>query len=116
MKPKYVPVRMDEELLAALDAKVKEVGARWRSELIREALEDYLAGDKAQKRRKYLTELSAWRKELHNEGVNLNQIAYKLNADHPLSTEKIMDTQESLRQLFSIMVRNFRSVEDDFRR
>jgi Arc/MetJ-type ribon-helix-helix transcriptional regulator len=116
MKAKMVPVRMDEDLLTALDAKVQEVGAQWRSEMIREAMEDYLAGDKAEKRRKYLTELSAWRKELHNEGANLNQLAYKLNANHPVSTEQILATLESLKQLFGVMVRNFRTVEDDFRR
>lgn len=115
MKTDRITVRLAKEHLDMLEAERKRLGLRGVSELVREALDLYFKSDRPQLSRE-LTELfQAMRKDLQGVGTNLNQITYRLNAGHPLSSQQLIEALAEVRQsvkIFSMEVKEVRRELD----
>jgi hypothetical protein len=97
----------------ALDMKVEELNLKGRSTAIRQTLNLYNKSDQPKIKKRLVEELQNWRKQFHNVGVNINQVAYKMNAGHPLSTDQIIEVQLSLQREFKELVRLFWRIEEE---
>ena len=106
---------MSEEMFESLGEKAKALKLRGKSEVIRRAIHSYIGSDQPEIKESMVTEFKEWRKQLHNVGININQVAYKLNADHSLTTAQIRDVQEELQKEFKQLVNRFRRIEDELR-
>lgn len=113
MKGRYVPVRMTDEMLHLVDGKKQEHQLRGRAGVIREAVHLYLKSDQPELTREMVEIFEAWRREFHGVSSNLNQIAYKMNANHPLSTDQICEILDELRLMFNDLAKNMRSFRRD---
>lgn len=112
MKSNHVPVRMDDNMLVRLDELVEKMNMRGRSELIREAIELLLKSDQPELTRELIDEFSSWRKELHRVGSNLNQVAYKMNAGHPLSSDQIQSALNDLRPTLKVLATDMKRMRN----
>ncbi|MEZ7197742.1 hypothetical protein [Pseudodesulfovibrio karagichevae] len=108
MKSKYVPVRMSDEMANLVDQLKEKHGLRGRASVIREAIQVMAKSDQPQLTREMLVLFEAWRKGYYRVGSNLNQIAYKLNSGHPLSTDEILNALEDLKREFKTHADNMR--------
>lgn len=115
MKSERIIFRVTTEERGALDTYLEERGYR-KSAFIREAVFDYMSTDKPEVRRALLDELRKMNQSLSNAGNNLNQLAYRLNSGHPVSTPQVVAVQEDLIDLFAAMADYFARVEDEFTR
>ena len=115
MKTKYVPVRMDKKMQTALDIMQEELGVSSRSEVVRQAVHDYLSSNRPHIRKQLVEEFINMRRAFANAGNNLNQVAARLNMKHPVSTPEVKKAQENLLQTFGEMVRFYRRIEDNLR-
>jgi len=106
-----VEPEQQDELKAYLEAH----GIKKRSPFLREAVFAYIHSDKPDLTRKKLAEFAQMRKDFANVGNNLNQMAYRLNAGHPVSTPQVEAVQEELRQTFAQLVHFYRRIEDELR-
>ena len=98
MKTDRITVRLTRYHLDMLEAEKKRLSLRGVSEVVRAALDIYAKSDQPQLTRE-LTELfQALRKELHGAGTNLNQVVYRLNAGHPISSQMIAEVLTEVRQ------------------
>ena len=113
MKSNHVPVRMDNEMLAQLDERVENMNLCGRSELIREAIELLLKSNQPELTRELIDDFALWRKELHRVGTNLNQVAYKMNVEHPLSSDQIHLTLDELKVAFKTLATNMKRLRHD---
>lgn len=111
MKEEYVPVRMSEAMTYELDEKILKLGIKGRSEAIRQAIKLFVNSDKPQLKKSLLKEFQEWRMELHNVGVNINQVAYKMNSGRPVSDEQIVRAQLELQDFFKQLVIGHRRIE-----
>ena len=114
MKLNRVTVRLDEEMLLGLEKRKKELKARGLSELVREAVEEYLKSDQPQLSRELIDEFNGWRKEFHGVGSNLNQVSYRMNSGHPLSSQQVLETLEELSSSFKALAVDFKKVRHGF--
>lgn len=114
-KSRMLSFRVEKSDEETINNYLNEHGIKMRSPFIREALFDYMNSDKPQLRRVMLDEFSKLRRELTNVGNNLNQVAYHLNSNHPVSTTQLTEAQECLQGQFAQMVRFYRRIEDDLR-
>lgn len=113
MKTEMVPVRMDREMLSKLDEQKRKRKLRGRSEVIREAVDLYFKSDQPQLTHELIEEFKGWRKEFHGVGSNLNQVAYRMNADHPLSSSQIVEMLTELQATFKMLAINVKRTRSD---
>lgn len=113
MKTHRITVRLTDNELFGLEAMKKQMKLRGVSELVREAVDQLLKSDQPQLTRDLVDEFKTWRKEFHGVGSNLNQIAYHINADHPLSSRQIIETLDELRGSFKALAMNMKSMRND---
>jgi len=106
---------MDEEMLSKLDQRQKQLNARGRSELIREAIGLFIISDQPELARGLVEEFKTWRTELRGVGTNLNQVAYRLNANHPLSSQQIVETLDELSMTFKALTQEIKKMRNDFK-
>lgn len=116
MAKPIITFQVDPEQQEELNAFLEARGIKKRSPFLREAVFAYIHSDKPDLTRAKLAEFKQTRKEFTNVGNNLNQIAYKLNAGHPVSTEEIRSAQAELQRTFGQMVRFYERVENELRR
>jgi len=83
------------------------------SELIREAVDKILKSDQPELSREMAEEFKLWRKELHGVGTNLNQIAFRMNANQPLSYQQIEETLNELKMHLKVTASNIKKVRND---
>ncbi|KAB1437311.1 hypothetical protein [Pseudodesulfovibrio senegalensis] len=114
-KTRIVTFRITPEEDELIDSYLAEMQIPKRSPFLREAVFAYLNSDKPQLNRELFEELKAWRKDLRNVGINLNQTAYKLNADHPLSSSQIQEVLNDLQKQFAVLANSFWRLEDELR-
>lgn len=115
MKSERIIFRITTEERNQLDTYLEERGYR-KSAFIREAVFDYMSTDKPEVRRALLDELKKMNLELRNAGNNLNQLAYRLNSGHPVSTPQVVAVQEDLIDLFAAMADYFRRMKRELAR
>lgn len=115
MKTDKISVRLERELIEMLEAEKKRLNLRGFSEVVRMALEVYEKSYQPQLTREMADEFQAWRKELNGVGTNLNQIAYRLNAGHPLSSQQIEEVIAELQQAFKNLTIEVKEARRDFR-
>lgn len=114
-KKPILTFQVEPEQERAINDYLDAHGITKRSPFLREAVFAYMNSDKPQLRREMLDEFKKMRRALTNAGNNINQVAYHLNADHPVSTAQVKDTQEDLQRTFAQMARAFRGIEDELR-
>ncbi|NDV20373.1 plasmid mobilization relaxosome protein MobC [Pseudodesulfovibrio sp. JC047] len=114
MKSNRVTVRLDENMLLGLEKQKKELEAHSLSELIREAVKSCLQSDQPQLSRELVEEFTAWRKEFHGVGSNLNQIAYRMNSGHPQASQQVLETLKELSASFKKLAEDFKKVRHGF--
>lgn len=113
-RDKMLSFRVNESEREEIKDYLDEKGIK-RSPFVREAVFAYMNSDKPQIRREMLNEFKKTRREFANAGNNINQVAYRLNAGHPIAAKDVIETQETLQRTFSEMVRFYRRVEDELR-
>lgn len=113
MKKKMVPVRMDEELLARLDERKKELNASGRSELIREAIRLFVRSGQPELNRQMVSEFKAWRTVFRGVGTNLNQLAIHMNSNYPLPVTQALEVLNRLNTAFKGMADNLKRMRND---
>lgn len=116
MKDRYVPVRMDEEMEGALEMAKQTLAVRSRSDVVRQAVHDYLSSNRPLIRKQLAEEFKKIRREFSSVGNNLNQVAFHLNGNHPVTTESVQSTQEDLQKVFAQMIRFYRRIENELTR
>lgn len=115
-KSKVIRIRIDEDTEKAVNAFIKsEPSIRNISDLIRKGIGFILVSDQPQLTREMVDQFEAWRKEFHGVGSNLNQVAYKMNANHPLSSGQIVDALKELKDQFKALDINLWKMRKDFR-
>ena len=113
-KSKVIRIRIDAETEQAVKAFIEsESSVRNISDLIRKGVGFMMASDQPQLTREMANLFEAWRKEFHGVGSNLNQIAYKMNANHPLSTNEILEVLEALKAHFKMLDDRFWNLRHD---
>jgi len=113
MKSHRITVRLTSDELSGLEATKKRLKLRATSELVRDAVDQLLKSDQPQLTREMVEEFKAWRKEFHGVGSNLNQLAYRLNAEHPLSTKEIVRTLDELTSTFQRLASDMKEIRND---
>jgi len=112
METPRITVRLDEVMLSELEAMKRKMGLRGVSELVREAVADLLKSDQPQLTREMAEEFKVWRQELKRIGVNLNQVAYRMNADHPLSSAQLSETLGELNACLKEVATNTKRIRN----
>ncbi|AMK12033.1 plasmid mobilization relaxosome protein MobC [Pseudodesulfovibrio indicus] len=115
MKTNKISVRLDSEQSALLESERKRLNLRGHSGVVRLALEELAHSDQPQLKREMAEEFQAWRKELHGVGTNLNQIAFRLNAGHPLSSHQIEDVLGDLQRMLKRLSIKVKEARREFR-
>ena len=113
MKSHRITVRLTDDEFVGLEAVKKQLKLRGTSEFVRDAVDQLLKSDQPQLTREMVEEFKAWRKEFHGVGSNLNQLSYRLNADHPLSTMEIVRTLEELICTFQQLASDMKEIRND---
>lgn len=113
MKRKIVPVRMDEELLVRLDARKKELGASGRSELVREAVRQFVRSGQPALNRQMVSEFKAWRTVFHGVGLNLNQLTVHMHSNYPMPVTQALEVLNKLNTAFKGMADNLKRMRND---
>ena len=114
-KTRMLSFRVQESEEQAINDYLEDHGIK-RSPFIRDAVFAYINSDKPQLRRDMLAEFKDMRREFTNAGNNINQVAYRLNAGHPVSTDQLRQAQEDLQQAFAQVVFFFKRIQDELRR
>ena len=113
-KSKVIRIRIDAETEKAVNTFIEsESSIKNISDLIRKGIGFILTSDQPQLTQDMVDLFESWRKEFHGVGSNLNQVAYKLNANHPLSTDEILEVLESLKTHFKVLDDRFWSLRHD---
>nr|WP_287412659.1 hypothetical protein [Pseudodesulfovibrio sp.] len=113
-KKPILTFQVEPEEEAMINRYMKENEIKKKSPFFREAIFGWMASDQPQLTREMVDEFNSWRKEFHGVGSNLNQIAYKMNANHPLSNGQIVDTLEDLRVEFKVLAKRMRKLRNVF--
>lgn len=113
MRTNRVTVRLTTEAISGLEAMKQRMKLRGISELIREAVDKILKSDQPELSREMAEEFKLWRKELHGVGTNLNQIAFRMNANQPLSYQQIEETLNELKMHLKVTASNIKKVRND---
>jgi len=113
MKTNRVTVRLTTEAISGLEAMKQKMKLRGISELIREAVDKILKSDQPKLSREMVEEFKLWRKELHGVGTNLNQIAFRMNANHPVFSPQIEETLSELKMRLKVTATNIKKVRND---
>lgn len=113
MKTKMVPVRMEEELVARLDERRKELKARGRSELVREAVRLFVRSGQPELNRQMVSEFKEWRTVFRGVGSNLNQLAVHMNSNYPMPVSQAIDVLNKLDTAFKSMADNLKRMRND---
>lgn len=107
--------QVEPEEAAMINDYLAENGIKKRSPFLREAVFAYMNSDKPQLTREMLDEFKKTRRAFANAGNNLNQVAYVLNSDHPITTERIKDAHDELQRSFAELFHFYRRIEDELR-
>ncbi len=104
-----------KELSEPVNTFLKKSGLKF-SVLVRTALRDFLL---AQKNKapdpKMPEELKKLRENLSKIGSNINQIAYYLNIDFPVSPNEIKKSQAELQKEFKRIIEIVKRLENEFK-
>lgn len=112
-KKPILTFQVEPEEEDAISRYLDEHGIKKRSPFIREAVFAWMVSDQPQLREQVHEDLEAWRKEFHGVGSNLNQIAWRLNADQPLTTKQIENTLKELKAEFKKLAKNMKALRND---
>jgi len=115
MKRKIVPVRMEEELVARLDERRKELKARGRSELVREAICLFMQSGQPELKRELIREFNEWRRVLRGVGSNLNQIAARMHSNS-MPESQALDLLNDLNSDFKSVAESLKRIRNDLER
>ncbi len=111
MTKPIITFQVNSDQAEELTTYLQKMGITKRSPFLREAIFAYIHSDKPGLKREMLEEFKQTRREFTNAGNNINQVAYKLNAGHPISSEEIRSAQEELQRTFGQMVRFYIRIE-----
>ncbi|MBC17069.1 MAG: hypothetical protein CL942_08460 [Desulfovibrio sp.] len=114
-KKPILTFQVEAEEEEAINRYLKKNGTPKRSPFLREAVFAWINSDQPELRKEIHEDLEAWRKEFHGVGSNLNQVAYRMNADHPLSSKQIIETLEELQDQFDRLATKFLELRNDLK-